>query len=122
MKRMMVLSSCNIWKEEASSSIIGVFDDEDKLKEVVYKMFLNSEINWRGKTLEELDEEAKQEWESYYENPEEYDDDFDIDEAISDTAKKYKEQIFDDIQSSTIEEIHDSADYLMIQMFKPNEV
>lgn len=120
MENAIVLFSCNEWKEHASAKVIGVFNDEVKLKEKIWKMFLNSEIEWNDNSIEELKNDAKEEFELNYDNEE--NSCCDISKEINSIFDESKENIYREIHESSIYEINSKATYIIIEKFLMNEI
>lgn len=115
MKKVMILCNCNEWKEYSSFTIIGAFDDEDKIKEVICQKFLNGEIDWDGENIDRLTEELESEFYCNYSGDKENDD-------MLDRLETSKGRILKDIYSSGVREINTKATYITIQEFNLNEI
>lgn len=118
MENVMVLLSCNEWKEYSSSRIIGVFNDESLLKKEIYKMFLSDELEWCGESIRTLKQDCITEVQSSYKYLEE---EIDIDEEIRLAFEENKEDILQSIENTPISELDDKSTYIMIEILKINE-
>lgn len=127
-----ILQSCNLWKEHSSCSILGVYDDEEMLKQYICDMFKNDEIKWNGVSIGSIEEDIRLDFEELISDDEDcnedgYDEDSDV-EALN--FKKYLlenlgsevQKVLDDIMSSAIYDIDRRSTYIVVSEYTLNEV
>lgn len=122
MENAVVLSSCDGWKSYASARILGVFTDFDSLIEAVCKLFKESDIKWKDTDVDTLMYDIKEQFEDYYENPDDYPDNFDINVEIELAFKNREKAILNDIRCSSLKDIHDYSTYIMLEEFELNKL
>lgn len=116
---VFVLKTCNEWKEHASSSIVGVFNDEEILKSHICNMFKDGEIEWRGTSTSSIKDNVLREYEdiAYSELSEE-----ESENAIIEQIENKIDNILSDISSCFIDAINSNSTYIMIESYKLNEI
>lgn len=118
-----ILSACNEWKEHASASIIGVFTDENKLKEAVCDLFKNNEIEWKGIDILSIENDIKNDVEEVCYLIEEDDEKSDsMEDEINEKIEEETNFILDEIMSSSIDDIDAFSSYIMIGSYELNEL
>lgn len=110
-----ILLTCNEWKEYSSSSIIGIYTDERILKDRIWSLFEDGEIEWKGNSITSLKYDVTKEWEDCYDDNEEYDEEFSIEEEIKKTFEEKKTEIYNNICNTSVDNLDINCTYIMIQ-------
>ena len=110
-----ILLTCNEWKEYSSSSIIGIYTDERILKDRIWSLFEDDEIEWKGNSITSLKYDVTKEWEDCYDDNEEYDEEFSIEEEIKKTFEEKKTEIYNNICNTSVDNLDINCTYIMIQ-------
>ena len=119
--KIVVLFSCDAWQTHESKRIIGIFNDERELRNTVCEMFINGEIEFQGMNIKSLEKEVRNSFNDYFENPEEYDEDMNVEYEINLDIELRKEEVFNFIKESSLNAIDVNFCYLTIEVFNTNE-
>lgn len=114
-----VLKVCNEWKEHSSSSIIGVFNDEDILKSHICNMFKEGEIEWRGSSISAIKEKILEDFEDIDDNELSEEE---SEKEIIEQLEASIEEILSDINSYSVDAINSYATYIMLESYELNEI
>lgn len=122
----VVLSSCDDCKSSTSMVMLGVFDDENILKDVICRMFERSQIRWRGYSIHDLKTEIESEYYQFSQSMSDdlYDEDgpFDIEKEIKSDFEDKKEKVLSEIRNSCLNEIDRDAERITLAIFTMNEL
>ena len=109
-----VLSTCDEWKSMSSMSRVGVYRNEEKLKEEIFKRLNDGDIEWQGVTLESMENSIREEWGKDF-DASEYDEDFDLEVEIQKAFESKVEEVKEEIFNTPVNRLNEKVEYAFIE-------
>lgn len=121
-KNAMVLSTCNEWKEYGSGRILGVFLNENALKEALVELYQDDSCKWDGLSYSEFREEVVEDVKNELNEEELSENSSELTKQMEHRFQERLEEILAEIQLEDVRYLDNRLELVMIESFTPDQL